>query len=182
MSRTVTPSAEKWLLNELAAARGDLVKIERELEMAQSVAEQLAASLGQQRALCQSLEKVLHLTTGEDNLAWTKQVGAHRLYGGRGSLRKWLRVEIQGAHPQYLDSMALFEKAIPAFGLVFVSKAARERYYDNTFRRQLFALMQQGYIERLTLSGRGVARTCWRWKEPADLSAIKEQADLAEVN
>lgn len=181
MNKTLTPPTEKWLLNELAAARGDLLKIERELVMAKTATERLEVCLCQQQALCQSLEKVLEMTIGEAHLAWTRQVGVHRSYGGRGSLRQWLRDEIQGARPKYLESIALFEKAIAAFGLVFVSKAARVRYYDNTFRRQLFALLQQGHIERLT--GRGAARTCWRWKEPADLSAIKAQADdLAGVD
>ena len=182
MSRTRTPPTEKWLLNELAAARGDLVKIERKLEMAKSAVERLALCLCRQQALCQSLETVLHLTIGETHKAWTRQVGPHRPYGGRGTLRQWLRETIQKEYPGSLDSMTLLDMAIPAFGLLFVSKAARNLYYDNTFRRQLFSLMEQGSVERLALSGRGTARTSWRWKGTADFSAIKAQANLAGVD
>lgn len=84
--------------------------------------------------------------------------------------------------PPPLDSLTLLEMAIPAFGLAFVSTAARNLYYDNTFRRQLFSLMEQDSIERLALTRRDAARTCWRWKEPTDLSEIQAQADLAGVN
>lgn len=181
MSRTRTPPAEKWLLNELAAARGDLESLELELEMTRAATVRFELRLGQQQAVCRSLEKVLEMTLGEAHRAWTRQVGPRRPYGGRGSLRQWLREAIQEAYPHPLDSMTLLEMAIPVFGLVFVSKAARNLYYDNTFRRQLFALMEQGSVERLTLTGRGSARTCWRWKAPADLSAVRAHTDLAEV-
>ena len=182
MSRTRTPPTEKWLLNELAAARGELESLELELETTRAATERLQLHLGQQQAICRSLEKVLEMTIGETHKAWTRQVGPHRPYGGRGSLRQWLRETIQEAYPRPLDSMSLLDMAIPVFALTFVSKAARNLYYDNTFRRQLFSLMEQGSVERLALSGRGTARTSWRWKGTADFSAIKAQANLAGVD
>lgn len=181
MSRTNTPPTEKWLLNELAAARGELAEIERELGMAQAAAARLEVCLRRQQSLCQSFEKVLEMTIGEAHRAWTAQVGAHRPYGGRGSLRQWLRETIQAEYPRSLDSVTLLDRAIPVFGLVFVSKADRKRYCDNTFRRQLASLLEQGFVERLPLAGRGAVRTGWRWKAPADLNSVRVQAESAEA-
>ena len=50
MNKTLTPPTEKWLLNELAAARGDLLKIERDLVIAKTATERLEVCLCQQQA------------------------------------------------------------------------------------------------------------------------------------
>lgn len=152
------------------------MKIEHELEMAKATAARLADCHSRQQTLCQAIETVLEMTIGEASHLWTRQVGAHLPYGGRGNLRKWMRETIQAASPLALDSITLLDRAIPVFGLVFEGKADRKRYYDNTFRKQLFALMQQGSIERLTFSGRGTARTSWRWKGKTTLDALKDVA------
>lgn len=157
------------------------MKLERELEMAKSTVARLEACLYQQNALCRSIDKVLEMAIGEAHRTWTAEVRTHRSCGGRGSLRQWLRETIQAEYPLSIDAMTLLGRAIPVFGLVFVNNADKKRYCDNSFRRQLSALMEQGSVERLALSGRGTARTGWRWKAPADLDAVRAQTALAEL-
>lgn len=166
----------KWMLNELAAARGDLAKLQRQLAQIDEDTLRLRHSMDAQAALCTSLETALRLAAGPvDSTALV--VKAHRNYGGRGSLRSWLRRTLKESAPRPLDSKTLLHRAMAELGLVFTSKAAQAAYYENTFRRQLCELKNQGNVERLSLPGQGPVATCWRWKATPELEDLRQLAN-----
>lgn len=119
--------------------------------------------MSDQVALCASLQTALRLAAGPVDSTGLV-VRTHRSYGGRGSLRNWLRRTLKESAPLPIDSKTLLNQAMAKLGLVFTSKAAQTAYYANTFRRQLWELMSQGDVELLTLPGQGPVATCWRWK------------------
>jgi hypothetical protein len=157
--RTRTRPEIKWLANELAATAGELQRVEQELAWLVARRERL---VGVHAALTHVAGQLG--AAGLERLVPTVKAHDER-YGGRGGLRKWLRETLQMAYPRAVDSKALLELAMPVFGLEFSSKEARRKYYDNTFRRQLLALAEQGFVERMAVQG--LVRTGWRWKVEA---------------
>ena len=180
MTKRRTPPTEKWLLNELAAAVGDLAKIRQQIEQLEKEAQRLHQTLAAQTALCTSLETALQLAAGPVDSSGLV-VKVHRSYGGRGSLRNWLRRTLKESAPLPIDSKTLLNQAMAVLGLVFTSKAAQTAYYANTFRRQLWELRNQGDVERLTLPGQGPVATCWRWKAAPGLEDLRQQVKATTV-
>lgn len=175
MSRETTPSEVKWLVNALAAARGDLARIEDEVLEARARLDRLTAARSQQVTLCASLEEVLKLTSQVPPEAETCVVFVHKNYGRRGSLKRWLIDELKAQYPKALTGMELLALAEPRFGLSFSTSQAREAYYNNTFRRQLKCFAQEGLLERIAVR-EGQVQARWRWAAGPSLDSLRAAA------
>lgn len=172
MTRQQTPSEIKWLVNELAAARGELVRIDADVVHVEAQLKRLKALQERQQALCASLEQVLSLSSVVPLRTGAFIVSPHKKYGGRGSLKQWLADALRAQYPKAPTGMELFERAVPHFGLEFTSPAARRAYYNNTFRRQLLVFAQQGLVERVEVR-EGAVRSRWRWISGVSLVELR---------
>jgi hypothetical protein len=170
--RTRTRPEIKWLANELAATRGEVERLDAEIALLEDRKKRLldayaamAQVAGQMGAL--ELPNLVPTVTPHDSR-----------YGGRGRLRGLLKDTLKAAYPRPIDSRALLELAVQTFGLEFSTPAAKIRYYDNTFRRQLLALTEQGLLERVAVQG--LVKTGWRWRVDAPaLDELRAKEDLA---
>ena len=92
-------------------------------------------------------------------------VNVHRKYGGRGRLREWLKLLLQGAAPGAVDTPTMVRLAQETFGLSLASSRERDRFRNNTLARQLRWFREQCLVERVhnvRAAGRSVGG--WRWK------------------
>lgn len=105
MTRPWTPPAVKWTANELAALKGELNVIDRELKALRRQREVV-------RARVDALERVLGMVAPEVPLVplvHVPVVHAQKRFGGYGNLRGWLLATLEAAYPQALDTGALLE-------------------------------------------------------------------------
>ena len=158
-TRQRTPPEIKWLANELAATRGQMEQLDRDISAMKARRKRLKATyeamaqVAAQWNAARLPELVPTVTPHSDR------------YGGRGQLRAFLRETVKAAYPNAIDSLTLMEMTIRRFGLALSAPKLRTRYYDNTLRRQLLALADAGCMERVLVNG--PVRTGWRWKADA---------------
>lgn len=177
MSRTRTPSDQKWLLNERAVVLGELKVIESEMARLAHRKAWLEAVLGALNNVYGQLVLVLPLVT-------PPVVTAQDRYGGRGNGIHWVRETLRAAYPLAVDTATLTEGAARAFGLSFPTSVERGRFRRNSLRTALRHLMERGEAERLHdfqcvphLAG------VWRWVPPAAAFAdIVAEAQALEMS
>ena len=171
MTRQRTPPAVKWAANELAALKGELDVIDRELNALRRRREAVCARVD-------ALSTVLGMVAPEVPLVHVPVVRAHKRFGGRGNLRGWLLQTLESVYPQALDTLTLLDGAQQAFGLTFESKGARARFRNNSLAKALRVASAAGEVERVEapiLLGRpGV----WRWRPPQSALAELQVAAL----
>lgn len=171
MTRPWTPPAVKWTANELAALKGELQMIDRDLAA-------LHKRRAEVRERIEALGQVLGLVAPEVPLVHVPVVHAQRRFGGYGNLRAWLLATLEAAYPQALDTTALLEAAEAAFGLKFSTPAARARFRDNSLAKALRVAKAADEVERLdagpAFHGPGVWRRCPPDQAGASLRAASE--------
>ena len=160
LRRTRTPSDLKWTVNELAAVKGEIEHIDREM-----------ARLKQRRArlmrMAKALSTVTQVIAAEVHPAAVEPVHAHTRYGGRGNLRKYLRETLKAAHPGAVPTNVLADGAVQVFGLRFSSCQERARFADNNLGNALRRMCARGEVERLhDYAGLPTMSGVWRWKAP----------------
>ncbi len=171
MSRTRTPSQVKWVVNEIAAIRGEIERIDATLT-------QLAQRKASLEHVCESLEQVAWAIVPTPPVEAPQIVHAQGRYGRRGALRNWLRETLRQAHPAALDTVSLAQRAIEVFDLQFNSAHERNRFRTDNLGSALRRLVDAGEVERLHDADRRNERTgVWRWKVPtASFDALRAQA------
>lgn len=174
MTRPWTPPAVKWTANELAALKGELQVIDREM----------AALRRRRAAVCtrvDALAQVLGMVAPELPLVHVPVVNAQLRFGGYGNLRGWLLSTLEAAYPQALDTGTLLEGAEKTFGLTFESKGARARFRDNSLAKALRVAAAAGEVERMETAALFGASGVWRWRPPqsalAELRAVASEVD-----
>lgn len=174
MTRPWTPPAVKWTANELAALKGELNVIDRELEA-------LRRRRSVVRAQVAALERVFGMVAPEVPLVRVPVVHAQKRFGGYGNLRGWLLATLEAAYPQALDTGALLEGAEKAFGLTFESKGARARFRDNSLAKALRVAAAASEVERMETSALFSAPGVWRWRPSqsalAELRAVARESE-----
>jgi hypothetical protein len=173
MTRPWTPPAVKWTANELAALKGELQMIDRDL-----------AALHKRRASVresiEALSQVLGMVAPEVPLVHVPVVRAQATYGGYGNLRAWLLATLEAAYPQALDTSALVDAAEAAFELKFSTPTSRARFRDNSLAKALRVARAAEEVERIDagplLRGPGV----WRWR-PRDQALVELQAAIQDA-
>lgn len=174
MTRPWTPPVAKWTANELAALKGELDVIDRELN----------ALRRRRAAVCarvDALSTVLGMVAPEVPLVHVPVVRAHKRFGGRGNLRGWLLATLEAAFPKALDTLALLDAAEKAFGLTFESKDARARFRDNSLAKALRVAAAAGEVERVETSALFNTPGVWRWRPPQSaLAELRAAAQGAE--
>lgn len=175
--RTRTRPEAKWLLNELAAIKGELQDIEQQMLRLEERRARLKAV---EAALCQTAVQL------DVRALAAPTVRAHVRYGGRGNLRNWLRQALQAAYPKALDTGTLTDAAAAVFGLEFATSHERKRFTDNNLANALRKMLARGEVERVhdhkaVPDQPGV----WRWKTPAptleDLRGVSGERPAEEV-
>lgn len=172
--RTRTPSDLKWTVNELAAVKGEIEHIDREV-----------TRLKQRRArlmrMAKSLSTVTQVIAAEVHPAAVEPVHAHTRYGGRGNLRKYLRETLKAAHPGAVPARVLTEGAVQVFGLRFSSCQEKARFADNNLGNALRRMCARGEVERLhDYAGLPTMSGVWRWKVPTpSLDELRKEETAA---
>jgi hypothetical protein len=94
-------------------------------------------------------------------------VSAHREYGRRGDLQRFLAVTLRDAFPVRWSTSELAELALAHFGFVMSSAAELYDFKTNTVGRSLRRLQKLGVIARLCTPNR-VKRALgtWQWAQP----------------
>lgn len=171
MARTRTPSQVKWVVNEIAAVRGEIERIDVSLAY-------LSRRKAELQSICASLKQVAWAIVPTPLVQAPTVVHARGRYGRRGALRDWLRETLRQAYPGALDTLSLTERAIEVFDLKFVSAHARSRFQTDNLGSALRRLVEAGEIERLHDGSRRDTRTgVWRWKtENTSLEALRAKA------
>lgn len=136
VKRKQTRPEIKWLANELAATRGELERLDQELQRMQERKAKLQAAYAAMSQVAGQL--------GALNLPkQVPTVRAHDVrYGGRGNLSNWVKETLKAAFPQALDTLLLLELAAQEFELNF-----------STPKRRL-VLKSPGGARNFSLSGR----------------------------
>lgn len=181
-TRSRTPPALKWMLNERAALAGRLQRSARELV---PLKEQHAAAMARANALAtrvaeaeekhqevahamQALDTVLQAAFPLVNPAAAGVVNAWAgKYGRPGALKAFLLSVVERSSPEPVTTAELFEAVVWRFKLKL--NAAQR----TDFRRNLrIALRREaGHIEEVSKSGnRGVIG--WRWRTGPSLSQL----------
>lgn len=158
MTRGRTRPEAKWLLNELAAIKGELHDIELQM-----------TRLERRRARLMAVEAALSQTAVHLDVPAhaAPTVRANTRYGGRGNLRNWLRHTLRDVYPKALDTGTLTDAAAVVFGLEFATPHERKRFIDNNLANALRKMLAQGEVERVH-DYRAVPDRpgVWRWKAP----------------
>lgn len=167
MSRTTTPAALKWALNERAAVAG---RIER-----------LTESIEQSRLELAALDRTIGLL---DAGVCPDALGSIRAwagrYGERGALNAFLRQALQEAGTAGLTTVELAQAAARAFELDLVSSTDLRRFIRHSVGNRLRQWRAAGDIESFSRPGRTSPVACWRWKQGptlADLIATDRRAN-----
>ncbi|MES2151892.1 MAG: hypothetical protein V4508_19100 [Pseudomonadota bacterium] len=94
-------------------------------------------------------------------------VSAHREYGRRGDLQRFLASTLRDTFPVRSSTSELAELALAHFGLVMSSAAELYDFKTSTVGRSLRRLQKLGVIERLSTPHR-VKRALgtWQWAQP----------------
>lgn len=160
-----TPPEVKWVVNELAAVQGELDRIEESLGR---LLERKAHLLSVKEALG-TVAVELHLPTTPGLLP---VVRPNDRFGARGSLRKFIRVVLQAAHPKGVSTSSIADMVIDAFQLQIANPLERKRLVDNTVRNALTRMGRQGEVEPMHSQQEDGSRMgliaqsgVWRWKQ-----------------
>lgn len=159
MTRPKTDPTLKWVLNELAAIKGERERIAKELCRLESRQAHL-------QAVERSLMLVLQTLTGEGqpSVESVPIVKAHRRYGERGQLRQFLRQALRDAYPRALDTCSLTDSVVQHFGHEFATEQQRKDFQDDSVLNALGRMAKAREIERLVHGLKGAGRaTLWRW-------------------
>lgn len=151
MGPTKTPATEKWLLNEIARAKGEMAKLDKALEPLLAQVKHISRLRAEQERLCKSLEHTLNLVTAGKVQTIERIVKAHREIGDRGTLRTWIKDHLRAISPEAADARVLMDQFCECLQLTFFTPQEREAYFLNTFRPQLHSLRKQGHLERVTV-------------------------------
>jgi hypothetical protein len=173
MKRTQTSSDTKWLINELAAKRGELEHVDASLR-------RLVARRNHLLQLCAALERVVDRFAAVPLAEVAPVVHVHGRYGERGALRGWLRRTLQAVYPAALGTSALVDGAIAAFDLQFDSSRDRYRFTTDNLGSALRRLAAAGEIERLHDPCKGSnVPGAWRWRRnQPSLDALRSSQAL----
>ena len=174
LRRTRTPSDLKWTVNELAAVKGEIEHIDREVT-------RLKQRRAQLMRMAKALSTVSQVIAAEVHPAAVAPVHAHTRYGGRGNLRKYLRETLKAAYPGAVPTNVLADGAVQVFGLRFSSCQERARFADNNLGNALRRMCARGEVERLhDYAGLPTMSGVWRWKTPTpSLDELRKEEAVA---
>ena len=186
-----TPSALKWLAEKRGrvahqvqsnASTGALLQehiesLVMELEAArlqlaciQKRGVQFVAELSALDQTVKIYDETLDPTCIEPIKAWKGR------YGERGALRRYLRNALQEASPADLSTAELAFRAMEEFSLEFVNKSERQQWWDNSLRRALGCMHQQGLVEKAESGLNTFQRWRWKQEQPKTLAELRGKA------
>lgn len=171
--RHTSPQA-KWLLNEAAALRGELLRIAAKRE-------QLDKREAKVRKTLAALELVAAPLPVPTGVSAPLVVLPHHRYGERGQLTTLLLERLRVALPKGVDIHTLVDWVAGSYGIQFASMAERNEY-RRSVRTRLFRLSEQGRVERLWGPGsRTNDVSVWRLvsKNSASLEELGRLRDAA---
>lgn len=141
--RRTSPQA-KWLLNEAAALRGELKKVQaRKEDLAKREAELLKT--------ISALELVVAPLPVPAGVSAPVSINAHT-WGERGTLNALLLECLQAAYPKAVDSVSLTDWVAASQNSQLADSAERRSLRKRVTRR-LSHLVDQGRVERVTSLG-----------------------------
>lgn len=173
LTRTRTNSEVKWLANELAAATGELQRVEAEMARLSLRRDHLLEVIG-------SLTRVVDHVVSPGFVASIPVVQPYNRYGKRGVFRNWIRSTLREAYPQAFDTNTLTTLAATTFGVTLTCAKERRRFQDNIVRRALRHLQHAGDLE--CLHDALLARTTvgiWRWKANSSSFEVLRRASTS---
>ncbi len=167
--RHTSPQA-KWLLNEVAALRGELSRVVAKQQ-------QLAKREAELRKTIDALELVVAPLPVPAGLVARSVVHAHQQFGPRGILTRVLLDTLESAWPKGVDTHSLLEMVASHCGIQFSTSKERTHCRRNVVHR-LRHLVDSGRVERLPGVGGHDSNSLgvWRWKnEMPSWSQLEQQ-------
>ena len=172
-SRTRTPSAIKWLLNERAALAGKAQRLEAEL---QRIQQELFAVQKKLAALDTTLE-LLDKSVATDAVgtvnAWAGK------YGARGAVKACVLSHLQAAGNAGINVSTLALQAAAALGVELPTKKDFSAFRRDTVHAVLKRAKANDLVEILLATRGGHTPQVWRWKGS---NAMHSLAQLREIS
>lgn len=183
LSRTKTPPALKWLLNERAALEGALLRTQSAVGTLQKRVQALQAALGRHEESARACQagiaaldvsiSLLHPEIGEGRPA---PVNAWQgKYGARGGLQAFLLERAREAAPAPVTSSKAAEQLAAQLGLDIGSSALRQRLLHSV-REAFRQLAKQGLVERAPTQRHATEPGRWRLKQSSPLDQLRALA------
>ena len=174
-TRTRTPPAIKWLLNERAALSGKVQRLEAEL---QRVQRELPAIQGKLAALDTTLE-LLDKSVAAD-AAGTVNAWAGK-YGARGAVKACVLSHLQAAGNAGINVSTLALQVAAALGVELPTKKDFSAFRRDTVHAVLKRAKADGLTEVLVAARGGHTPQVWRWRGPHAAPSLAELQDLREA-
>ena len=152
-----TPSALKWL----AEKRGRLA---HDLSQTQRIAIELNHRVETLQVDLAAVDRALQLYDSTIDAERIEPVRAHTRYGSRGAFRSAIVRILQAHSPEWVATDNVEALVCVELSLSFATAAERKRWYDNSLRKQLKRLVEEGAAERRQDAQAGAADMGhWRW-------------------
>ena len=151
-------------LKYLAEKRG---RIAHELAVAKRVAEDVNRRAKKLEADLVATDRVLVNFDSKIDPTKIEPVAAHTRYGARGALKAAVVGVLKLHEPEWVATDTVEALVCLELGLTFETPAERKRWYDNSFRKQLKRLVEEGEAERQAAPASGAAEVGY-WRLLAD--------------
>jgi len=166
-----TPSALKWL----AEKRGRLA---HDLAATKSIADDVNRRLEVLRMDLEAVDRALTIFDPAIVPASIEAVNGWKgRYGARGALKATVEALLKAQGDQWTSTETLELLVRSELKLTFDTPAARKRWYDNSFTKQLRELTKAGLVERehdAAVQSQEMGH--WRWKREERRSLAKLRA------
>ena len=181
-----TPSLLKWLLNERAAAAGELEKADQRIDrLHHKVTAAQARFQNAQAMLCNA--ELLRSRTANRLDALDRSIGltyervdpkavgtvnvTGQKYGGRGGLKRFLLSLLKSHFPTTLPTPLLLDMVIAEFSLSVVTGEERRSMKQSVYTT-LSGCQARGFVERANGAMHVNEAISWRWKATPTLDDL----------
>lgn len=192
--RTRTAPEIKWLLNELAALRGQVQSQSERASAIQAEAEKVERrALRLRKAQARAAQQAQAAATAILALELVLEQVAHRVnaaaagvvhswvgkYGRRGALTAFLRTQLTTA-VEPLTVSELVDSVATHFDVDVSASILRKKLHQSVKRRVLELFHEEGVLERVVVERPGKPDICWRWRLATTLDSLRAQAEQIE--
>lgn len=192
--RTRTAPEIKWLLNELAALRGQVQRQSDRASAIQAEAEKVERrALRLRKAQARAAQQAQAAATAISALELVLEQVAQRVnpaaagvvhswvgkYGTWGALKAFVRTQLKAAMEPVTVS-ELVDSVATHFDVDISASILRKKLHQSVKRRVLELFHEEGALVRVVVERPGKPDIRWRWRPETTLDSLRAQAEQIE--